>query len=334
MKLTNKNYGWPFVLTAKHTCARCCLLLMLFCLQVCAANKAVAQIPADVHRVLFLGNSITYAGGYVTDVEAWFVTHYPNRQIEFINAGLPSETVSGLSEEGHAGGAFPRPDLHERLARVLAQTKPDLVFACYGMNDGIYLPFDEGRFARFKEGVNWLHDTVVKTGAKIIHLTPPIFDELKGGHPGYAAVLNKYSGWLLEQRKQQGWQVCDLHYPMKKYLEAHRKVDKAFGMDGFALAQDGVHPGETGHWLMAKQILLYLGEKSVKNVPTINAGVTVVAKGGDMLRLVAERQAMMKDAWLTATGHKRPGMNKGIPLVEAQAKAAAIGLQIKALQGY
>jgi hypothetical protein len=40
-----------------------------------------------------------------------------------IDAGPPSETVSGLSEEGHAGGQFPRPDLVERLTRVLAVTK-------------------------------------------------------------------------------------------------------------------------------------------------------------------------------------------------------------------
>ena len=50
-----------------------------------------------------------------------------------------------MSEEGHAGGKFPRPDLHERLDRALPKTKPDLVFACYGMNDGIYLPLDEAR---------------------------------------------------------------------------------------------------------------------------------------------------------------------------------------------
>jgi hypothetical protein len=63
-------------------------------------------IPNNVKRVLFLGNSITYAGGYVTDIEAYFVTHYPNQSIEFINVGLPSETVSGLSEEGTRGRTF------------------------------------------------------------------------------------------------------------------------------------------------------------------------------------------------------------------------------------
>ena len=60
-------------------------------------QTAFAQgIPNNVKRVLFLGNSITYAGSYVTDIEAYFVTHYPNQAIEFINVGLPSETVSGI----------------------------------------------------------------------------------------------------------------------------------------------------------------------------------------------------------------------------------------------
>src|SRR5436305_15257546 len=99
------------------------LYIMFF---LCCATQS--KLPDSVHRILFLGNSITYAGNYITDIEAYFVTHYPNKTYEFINMGLPSETVSGLSEQGHAEGKFPRPDLHERLDRVLALTKPDLVF--------------------------------------------------------------------------------------------------------------------------------------------------------------------------------------------------------------
>jgi lysophospholipase L1-like esterase len=288
-------------------------------------------IPEHVKRVLFLGNSITYAGSYVTDIEAYFVTHYPNRSIEFINVGLPSETVSGLSEEGHAGGRFPRPDLHERLARVLAQTKPDLVFANYGMNDGIYLPFDETRFQRFKDGIHWLHEEVVKTGAKIIHSTPPIFDEVRGKNAGYAAVLDRYSDWLISQRSSADWEVIDVHYPMKKVLEAHRKIDAEFSLTGFALAEDGVHPGEVGHWVMAREILTYLGEKAVAKAPDVKAAIAVMPASEQILKLVIQRQLMMKDAWLTATGHKRPEMKVGLPLEEAKAKAAEIEKQIRAL---
>src|SRR5262245_13658459 len=114
------------------------------------AGAAAAEIPflLGARRVVFLGDSITYSGQYIDYLEAYAVTRSPERHLEFINLGLPSETVSGLSEPGHAGGSFPRPDLHERLARVLALTQPDVVVACYGMNDGIYYPFAEERFEK------------------------------------------------------------------------------------------------------------------------------------------------------------------------------------------
>jgi lysophospholipase L1-like esterase len=176
-------------------------LFFLFCLiHAAGLSQAQSLFSPNIHRVVFLGNSITYAGGYVTYIEAYCRLLYPAQSIEFINVGLPSETVSGLSEEGHADGKFPRPDLHERLARVLSLTKPDLVFASYGMNDGIYLPFDKDRFRKFQDGINWLHDEVSKTGAQIIHLTPPVYDELKGDKKGYALVLDRYSDWLLDQQ--------------------------------------------------------------------------------------------------------------------------------------
>ena len=153
------------------------------------------KIPPKTKKILFLGNSITYSGLYVAQVETYLRLKYPKNKYEFMNLGLPSETVSQLSEENHADGRFPRPALQERLTRVLAQTKPDLVFASYGMNDGIYLPFDENRFQKYKDGIEWLHTEIEKIGAKIVHLTPPIFDERKGKE--YAKVLDIYSIWLL-----------------------------------------------------------------------------------------------------------------------------------------
>ena len=301
-----------------------CFLLPVF---------ATAQ-PADtsVYTVLFLGNSITYAGSYVTDIEACYTIWHPSQNIQFINLGLPSETVSGLSEPGHADGRFPRPDLHERLHRVLKEIKPTIIFACYGMNDGIYMPFNEERFQRYKNGMTWLHDTLVKTGARIIILTPPVYDEMRGLAKGYSNVLDKYADWLLSQRKTAKWEVADIHYPMKKYLTAHRKVDAAFGVDGFALANDGIHPGEAGHWLMAKQVLIYLGEKYAAKYADVKTAMENHKNGGEILKLVTERQNFMKDAWLTATGHTRPGMKTGMSLNEAISKATEIGNKIAALK--
>ena len=288
--------------------------------------------PADAspklkndRRVVFLGDSITYAGQYVEHIDAHFTALYPERQIEFLNLGLPSETVSGLSEEGHAGGQFPRPDLHERLGRILEKTKPDLVIACYGMNDGIYLPFSEERFQKFQDGVKRLRERVVAAGAKIIHVTPPTFDEVKGGHPGYGNTLDRYSNWLLEQRAA-GWDVADLHGAMNRYLAEQRQRDP-----NFFLAGDGVHCNDTGHWIIAKQLLLYLGAKDLANIDDPQTMLAGYTKGPQLLKLIQQRQRMMKDAWLTDVGHLRPGMNKGLPLAEAQTKAAEIETQIRQL---
>lgn len=301
----------------------CCLLL---CLQICLTeSSAAASMFADAKRVVFLGDSITYSGAYVETIEAYFVTRFPARDVEFINVGLPSETVSGLSEDGHAGGQFPRPDLHERLDRVLAQLKPDFVVACYGMNDGIYLPFDEARFAKYRDGLQRLRDKCAAAGAKVLHVTPPTFDEVKGGHPGYANTLDRYSDWLLTKRAD-GWDVVDLHGPMNRYLAEQRAKDPAF-----FLAGDGVHCGETGHWIIAKKILLHLGARDLAGVEGPQAMLAAYSNGEALLTLIEQRQRMLKDTWLTTIGHKRPGMNKGLPLAEAQEKADELERRIRAL---
>lgn len=286
-------------------------------------GQPVYQIPDSTKRILFLGNSITYSGQYVTYIETYLKLKHPDITFEFINCGLPSETVSGLSEEGHAGGQFPRPDLHDRLQRVLLQTKPDLVFACYGMNDGIYLPLDNERFEKFKTGIYRLHEIVIKSGAAVIHLTPPVYDEKKG--EAYAAVLDYYSDWLISLR-YSNWHVIDIHWPMKKFLEEKRLTDTTY-----CLAEDGVHPGTAGHWIIARQVLYSLGETEALKYDAVDEALSAFPNGRAILKLVEERAEIMKDAWLNSTGHNRPGMKKGVSLEAAYTKAAEIEKQIKIL---
>src|SRR5438874_2629091 len=119
-----------------------------------AAEGAGGNIDSLAGRkIVFLGDSITQGGGYVTFTSYYLDKLYPQKEFDVYGLGLSSETLSGLSEPNHAGGAFPRPCLFERLGRLLEQVNPDVVFACYGINDGIYLPLDAERFAAFKNGV-------------------------------------------------------------------------------------------------------------------------------------------------------------------------------------
>lgn len=294
-------------------------------------SLATAETLGDAKRILFLGDSITYGGAYVDVIETTLRLRQPGRRIEIINCGLPSETVSGLSEEGHADGKFPRPNLHERLDRVLAKVKPDLVFACYGMNDGIYLPLAEDRFKAFQDGMTRLHEKVIASGARIVHITPPVFDpspitgkvvpkeQAVAGtmYDGYDDVLAAYGQWLLSQRKQ-GWEVIDLHAPMKAELQARRAKDAAFRFSG-----DGIHPSAEGHLVMAQAVLAGMTPAIKINVTAWGHPADPASRFARVQKLVRERGRILIDAWLSEIGHKRP-MKAGLPMPEATAKAAAL----------
>jgi len=242
-----------------------------------------------------------------------------------INLGLPSETCSGLSEPDHP---FPRPDVHERIDRALAKVKPDVVFACYGMNDGIYYPFSDQRFAAYQKGVNDIIAKVHASGAKLVLMTPPAFDPLplhkKGSlrpagaekfawfaiYEGYDDVLKKYAAWVMTLRDRVDL-VIDLHTPVNAYTAEKRKADPDFTM-----SPDGVHVNEEGHQVLAAAILKALGSEPVELDPKL-------------LGLVHARQEILHAAWVSEVGHKRPDVAAGLPLEEAQAKAAEFDRQIR-----
>ena len=317
-------------------------------LMACSSSLLVGPTPATaadqpplagVRRVIFLGDSITYSGRYIEFVEAYLRIKDPSLRCEFLDLGLPSETVSGLSEPGHAGGKFPRPELRERLDRVLSRAKPDLVVACYGMNDGIYYPFGEERFEKYQEGLRLLRDRAEAVHAKVLHLTPPVFDpvpikaktlpaglaEYTQPYEGYDEVLGRYSDWLLA-RRADGWDVVDVHGPMKKLLADERGRDP-----NFRLAGDGVHINSTGHWVIAREILIHWVGPSPEFASAGGGEKALAAHpdGQEILKLVGQKQRLLKDAWLTDTGHKRPGMNRGLPLEEAERKAGEIEAEIR-----
>ena len=260
------------------------------------------EILKKAGKILFLGDSITYGGEYVVFFERWMTVNHPELSPEVLNQGIPSETVSGLSEPGHLRHGFPRPDLHERLDRALKVLKPDLVIACYGINCGIYMPLDEERFTKYKEGVQRLKNKIEGQGGKIIFMTPPVYDKPNPNFD-YDDVMAAYAKWLVSKRKD-GWKVIDLHTVMKKSLAKKRERDPKF-----KYSRDGVHPGGEGHELMAQQIIDFFSVKPPLKKPHPNAY-------GRMMMFLRERMRAKRDAWLTEIGHKRP-MRKGKPLAEA-----------------
>ena len=276
-------------------------------------------------RMVFLGDSITAVGRYVACFDAWLETQNLEHKPLVICAGLPSETVSGLSEDGHAGGKFPRPDLAERLDRVLAGTKPDLVVACYGINCGIYEPFDQGRFEKYQQGMTGLKSRVEKAGAKFIVVTPPFYDDQRAPKAfSYNGVLDKYGDWLLA-RRADGWLVVDLHAPMTREVLKRRESDPKF-----TFQPDGVHPNDEGHWYVAQQLIRFFGDESVSAAATPQAMLATKRLPESLFPLIQQRVNVLRDAYVSAAGHKRPGVAVGLPIPEAEAKAGELTAKIEA----
>ncbi|MGY6650201.1 SGNH/GDSL hydrolase family protein [Wenyingzhuangia sp. IMCC45574] len=274
--------------------------------------------------MLFLGNSITYQGHYISYLETILTLENPKVKREYINVGLPSETVSGLSEPDHAKGKFPRPDLRERLQRILDKTKPDFVFASYGINDGIYMPFNEDRFKAYKQGMFWLNKELIKRKLPVIYINTTPYD--KKSDPAYGNVIDIYSNWLMSLTFTHQWKVINLHQGMKNELLNEQKSNP-----DFTFTRDGIHPKPHGHWVMTQQILAGLGYNQFKDFKTFNEALAKYPKGKALFTLVDKRQKTMKDAWLTYTGHKRPNMKVGIPYKEAKKKSKSIQKEINGL---
>lgn len=268
-------------------------------------------------RILVLGDSITQGGHYVHYLDAWLVKKFPNRRYEVINAGVSSETISGLSEKGHAGGRFPRPCLFERLERVLAKTRPQLIIACYGMNCGIYQPLDPQRSARFQNGHLRLRAAAKQYGAEILHVTPPIFDNHDKHGFDYNSVLTAYSKWMAQQT-DSGWLVADLHTFMSQKIAAEKTKDKKF-----TVQRDRVHPNKQGHWIMAQAIISYFGDTNVSKFD--NGGQLLAKKNMDA---VVKRSIAFQKAIHAETKPLRPGVPQGGTLSSARELAKTLETDI------
>ena len=255
-------------------------------------------------------------GRWVNWVESALRANPAYADAEIVNFGLASETTSGLSEAGHAGGAFPRPCVHERLGRVLEAFKPTLVLACYGINDGIYQPLEAGRFKAFKDGMTKLKTEVEKSGARFIAITPPLYaaDKPSTDPKRYDAVLDAYAGWLVEQRAN-GWNVIDIRPGLKKSVADAKMTDPKFVYSG-----DSVHPGDQGHLFIARAVWPELAK--ILKLPE-----TPQFAHGPALATLMQRQVLLRNAWLTDTGHERPGVpgyrKPGTPAPQTSAVAKA-----------
>jgi len=88
------------------------------------------------------------------------------------------------------------------------------------MNDGIHLPYDATRAQAFASASGVCRTAVLTAPARLVHLTPPPFDNGKGTNPHHPGVLERYSA-TLTAHCGEGWDVIDTNRLLTLAIRAH-----------------------------------------------------------------------------------------------------------------
>src|ERR1035441_5258563 len=137
----------------------------------------------DGDRVTFYGDSITEQREYTEDVEEFVLTRYPGWQVNFHNAGVGGDKVSG-------GGGGP---IDLRLDRDVFAWHPDIITVMLGMNDFYYRPDQPGIYSTFTDGYRHIVESLKKNNpsVRITLIEPSPYDDVTRETTGNNAVLLK-----------------------------------------------------------------------------------------------------------------------------------------------
>jgi lysophospholipase L1-like esterase len=212
----------------------------------------------DGDRVVFFGDSITDQRLYTTFVETYVVTRFPERKVTFVHSGWGGDRVTG----GGGGG------IQLRLTRDVLAYQPNVVTIMLGMNDGRYRKFDQQIFDIYSGGFRQIVKQL-KAGLKDVRITaiqPSPYDDVTRAptfEGGYNAVLLRYSDFLQDLGKSEGLIVADLNRPVVGMLERAKVANAEVAQK---ILPDRVHPGPSGHLIMAEALLKAWGAPAVVSV--------------------------------------------------------------------
>ena len=227
---------------------------LFFCLSfLCFFSPALtrAETPPDAFflqdgdTVVFYGDSITEQQRYTRDVETFVLTRFPDRHIKFVNAGWNGDRVSG----GEGG------TIETRLKRDVFPYEPTVVTVMLGMNDGAYTHFDQATYDTYTKGLTHIVDTLTEKlpDVRITLLTPTFYDQnaLWSRHfQGYNTVLLRYGEFVKKLAAERSLTVVELNSPLRTATQEGRSHAPKF-----TLVDDGVHPTEAGHLVIAAALL-------------------------------------------------------------------------------
>jgi len=206
--------------------------------------------PGDVWCAL--GDETTHHGDYLALIELFYRTRFPGMSLQVVNAGLHGDT---------AGSAI------GRLAWDVEPHEPTVVSILFGMNDIGRTLYTSGpsspaleqmradRIDKFGSDLRSLVARVKSTGARVILLSPTIYDEtVQSPAPlnrGANAALARCAQIVRDVANESGAAFIDLH---AKMAEANARLQAENPLASI-MAANRAEPGPLGHFVAAYAFL-------------------------------------------------------------------------------
>ncbi|MDO4568876.1 MAG: SGNH/GDSL hydrolase family protein [Planctomycetia bacterium] len=253
-----------------------------FVVLVCSfAAFARAETFGDGDVVCFYGDSITHGGRFHYYIYDYYLTRFPEKNITFVNAGVAGD---------NAGAAM------TRIEEDIFVKNPSHVVLMFGMNDvgrGNYVADpspeqskrQENALLAYERNMKQLVSALCEKNAPtLIFLTPSPFDDTgendrnnnqpgcNGGLGRCAEIVKNLADALNSQESTSGGAqgvplVVDFHDQMTTLNLAKQATNPHFTLIG----PDRVHPGATGHYVMAWLFL------RAQNAPSLVSRVEISA---------------------------------------------------------
>jgi len=237
-------------------------------------SHARAELFKDGEIVCFLGDSITARGSLQTSVSDYYLTRFPDRTVQFANAGR-----SGDSAQGSLG----------RLQEDVIDRKPTSVAIMFGMNDigrGSYTfkPTDaqiqaqKDALKRYEKSMGEVVARIRKEAGepKLLFTTPTPYDQTAEMETTNFFGCNDGLGICGEiMRKlaaENSAEVIDFHGPMTALNLKQQESDPKWTIVG----ADRVHPGPPGFLMMTYLFLKSQGAPAIVSKVAVDASANQV----------------------------------------------------------
>ncbi|RYY34720.1 MAG: hypothetical protein EOP46_12485 [Sphingobacteriaceae bacterium] len=243
-------------------------LLAVIAISLCFAKTISAQTATpfkEGDRVVFLGNSITDGGHYHSYIWLYYMTHFPNMRVTFVNAGIGGDNVLQMGT---------------RLEDDVLSKKPSVLTFTWGMNDtGYFEWFDKNaqenmkkRLAKSYESYNATADKLAQRNdiRKILIFGSP-YDSTTKSNPknfyaGKAGAFAKVIEFQEQSAKDRKWESVDFYHPMLAINKKGQQTDSLFSLT----PGDRIHPDNDGHMVMA---YLFLKAQGLAGKPVADVAI-------------------------------------------------------------